>query len=57
MRTQYESQIESLTEELRQYRKKSNQRSTSPDAFLTKGISTVPLEEIKSFGQAKEKIQ
>lgn len=58
MRIQYESQIESLTDDLRQQRKKkSSTELPVGSGYLNKGIATVPLEEIRTFAHAKEKIQ
>jgi uncharacterized membrane protein YkoI len=59
MRIQYESQIESLTEDLRQQQQQQQQqkKKSLPSLHGGKGIATVPLEEIKTFAHAKEKIQ
>jgi uncharacterized membrane protein YkoI len=56
MRLQYETQIQSLTEE---YLSKQSQKKSlvEPNGFLSKGIGQIPLEDIKTFSLAKEKIQ
>ena len=58
MRLQYETQIESLTDEIIKAKNKiSKESSSSLMVVNNKGIGQIPLEEIKTFGQAKEKIQ